>query len=526
MTIPRPLSVDMRALLLCFFAVLARLPVGRTKTLVEPSRCTENKDDGEICEEGAVSGVCFYKKCFIASPSGRKLIIKVRYPVHNPHFVASQANLTTLWLRGNGLGLTWNKGRRMKKSTETDTWELLLEFTVHSALLSTQTSKDPLGRFEFRVYLEDRVNMLGANFVLPLPPSTNTLERNNDVPSISFYPWFYSKTGTLIENRRIYSPALKQTRNITVYKPASFSENTYKKYETLFVNDGQRLKYVVAQVDNLAVTRALLKEVLLVGVVNDYVERTHLLAPSNGSNAVCKGGSNWNMCNNCLLCTTGSRCSYQKLIDDYRRCYRWVPIPSVRGQRYLDFIQNTLIPDSQNSYRATPGAANVGIMGFSFGGLVACHAMWTRPQTFGSAACMSPSLWWPFPENATFPGDAGYEFLTSTLREHRGVRPRQKVYIDVGSDEGYIMVAPARNASRMLANSSYFKLNENLWFYEWNEQDHNYKRVLERVWAPLLALYGAEGSPNAESNVPNMASSQTQHLVCILGVFLVFLGNR
>lgn len=518
-----------RFLLLFFFALLARLPAGQSKTLVEPSRCTESKNDGGVCEKEGMSGVCFGEECFIASPSERKFIVKVRYPANNPHFIASQPNPTTLWLRGNGLGLTWNKGKQMKKSTETDTWEHLLEFTIHSALWSTHTTnKDPLGRFEFRVYLEDRVDMLGANFILPLPPSTNTVDTSDDVPSIWFYPWFYSKTGTLIENRRIYSPDLKQTRNITVYKPASFTENTYKKYETLFVNDGQRLKFMVTQVDNLAVTQSLLKEVLLIGVVNDFVERTHLLAPSNGSDVMCKVGNHSNMCNDCLLCISAdSRCSYQKLIADYRRCYRWVPIPSIQGQRYLDFIQNTLIPDSQSTYRASPGAANVGIMGFSFGGLVACHAIWTRPQTFGSAACMSPSLWWPFPENATFPGDAQYEFVTSTLREHRGVRPRQKVYIDVGSNEGYIMVAPARNASRILANTSYFEMNENLWFYEWDEQDHNYKRVLERVWAPLLALYGAEASPNPNA-VTNMASPQTQrhvYIFFILGIFLVFLGN-
>lgn len=509
----------MKILLMSLFAgfLVNLLPAGQSKT-VAPAQCTFSKNDGEGCEMQGKSGVCFSGECFIVSPSKRKLVVKVRYPLENAHFLASKSrsdSTPTMWLRGNGLGLTWSEGKQMKVSVaEKDTWEVSLEFTVDAT--GSSSSLETNGRFEFRVYLDDEMNMLGPNFVLPLPPSSD----RNEVSDWVGYPWFYSKTGTT-KKRRIYSPDLKQNRSITVHTPASFSENKYKKYETLFVNDGQRLKHLTSQVDHLSASKALLNEVLLIGVDNDFNERTRLMAPSNGTDVECRHGNQSNLCNNCLYCTSDNNCSYQQLVNDYT-CYKWVPIPDVQGQRYLDFIQNTLIAESKTSYRALAGSASVGIMGFSFGGLAACHAMWTRPQTFGSAACLSPSLWWPFPENGTFPYDAQFEFVTSTLGKHRGVRPRQKVYIDVGSEEGYIMLSPALNATRILANSSYFEMNKNLWFYVWNKQKHSYKRVLERVWAPLIALYGAQGSPRG---MPN--SSQTQHhpahTFFVLVVFLAIL---
>lgn len=474
-----------------FVTCVLYTPLAQCKTLHPPCK---GKTPGVVCERDGFSGLCYSNECVF--PSKTPVVVKLRYQQNNSHLLKYVS--PSMWLRGNGLGLSWDKGKQMRKSSEKDTWELLINFTIPIARSSFDTKKKLPGKFEFRAYLDDTKDMLGANFILPLALSTDTKHLSRDIPVAWFYPWFFRQTGT-VRRRTIYSPELGEYRNITVYMPPSFSENIHKRYETMFVNDGQRLEQMIPQTDALIVKKALLKEVILVGIFNAWSKRTALLAPSNGTNVQCKYEEN--DCKDMLLrCSIDNPCSYQENIQIYRKCCYWVPIPKVYGQIYLDFIQNTLIPETKKSYRSLAGAENFGIRGFSFGGLVACHAMWTRPHTFGSAACLSPSLWWPFPVNGTFPDDAGYEFVTSTLLSHRDARPKQKLYIDVGSEEGGIMIDPARNTTRILAKTSYFELNKNLWFYIWDNQYHYYQRNMQRFWASMMALYGAEGSPSSISN--------------------------
>ena len=383
----------------------------------------------------------------------------------------------------------------MNKSKEQDTWEFQLQFTIPGHELPS--GKKPPARFEFRVYLNDSRDMLGPNFVVNLPLSTN-VGNSSKIPETWEFPWFFSKKARIVR-RSVYSTEFGEKRRVYLILPPSFNENTYKRYETLIVNDGFRviMDMIFPQLTIFMVERALIREILVVGIYNNNEPSTRrrLLAVSNGAVTHClNGDDDPYYCNGCVRCYNTSRCSYEAMEDDYQRCYKWVQIQKPQGQVYLDFIQDTLLPESQSKYRALSGAKNVGILGYSLGGLMACHAIWTRPETFGSAACMSSSFWWPFPENATFPDDAGYEFTTKTLMEHRGARPRQKVYIDIGGEEGDIMVSPARNASRILANTPYFELNKNLWFYVWEGEYHTFIAGMQRLWVPLIALYGTEGA--------------------------------
>lgn len=482
--------------------------------------CETTGSQGLLCSKDGNPGFCFENKCFLAfNPTAQPFSIKIRYPERNEYAKTASVDSTKMSVRGSGLGLSWDKGKMMHKIQE-DTWELQLAFAIPS-ILDLPSGKKPSARFEFRVYLDDSRNMLGPNFILNLPMSTNA-KNTSKIPEFWKFPWFFNEKGT-IKKRTIYSPQLREDRSFTVSLPPSFQENTYKKYETLFVNDGQRLNLMLPQLNILMVKRALIKEVLVIGVVNAYANRTRLLAVSNGSDVHCLNGTMRNRCNGCLSCRS-SFCSYEQLVDDYRRCYWWRRMPQVNGQLYLDFIQDTLIPECQSKYRALAGPQNYGIMGYSLGGLMSCHAIWTRPQTFGSAACMSASLWWPFPENATFPDDAGYEFTRSTLTKHRGVRPRQKIYIDVGGNEGYVMISPARNASKILASTPYFELNKNLWFYIWDKEYHMFMQAVQRMWIPLIAFYGTEGSAQIEiKKMTGKAAKKKVSLMIVLSMFVLAL---
>jgi pullulanase len=61
------------------------------------------------------------------------------------------------------------------------------------------------------------------------------------------------------------------------------------------------------------------------------------------------------------------------------------------------------------------------LAGSSFGGLMALHAAWSRPDVFGRAAALSPSLGW-----------AGQAPLAMVAAQPR---PSVRLYVDMGSRE-------------------------------------------------------------------------------------------
>lgn len=63
------------------------------------------------------------------------------------------------------------------------------------------------------------------------------------------------------------------------------------------------------------------------------------------------------------------------------------------GDRYLDFVCDTLKPFVDEHLRTLPDRAHTGIIGSSMGALMSLYAALERPDTFGMAGVFSPSLW-------------------------------------------------------------------------------------------------------------------------------------
>jgi uncharacterized protein len=61
------------------------------------------------------------------------------------------------------------------------------------------------------------------------------------------------------------------------------------------------------------------------------------------------------------------------------------------GDRFLDFIQNELMPEIEKRYRTAPYRI---FAGHSLGGLMAIHILTSRPDMFQAYIAVSPSLWW------------------------------------------------------------------------------------------------------------------------------------
>ena len=61
------------------------------------------------------------------------------------------------------------------------------------------------------------------------------------------------------------------------------------------------------------------------------------------------------------------------------------------ADRFLQFLEDELIPHVESTYRTSPFRV---LVGHSFGGLFVVHTLNQRPELFQALLAISPSLWW------------------------------------------------------------------------------------------------------------------------------------
>ena len=93
------------------------------------------------------------------------------------------------------------------------------------------------------------------------------------------------------------------------------------------------------------------------------------------------------------------------------------------GARYVAFLAQTLKPLIDARYRTLPRRDTTGLCGSSMGGLISLFGALSRPDVFGFAGVLSPSLWWA--DEAVFP-----------WAEQLPAGTRVRVYLDTGDREG------------------------------------------------------------------------------------------
>jgi uncharacterized protein len=155
------------------------------------------------------------------------------------------------------------------------------------------------------------------------------------------------------ERVTLMSKVLGEERTLAVVTPASYAGG-HGRYPVLYLTDGDaQVGHTRATVEFLA-QNELMPEMILVGILN--TARTRDLTPTRGT------------------------------AEEAARS------PSAGGgERFLDFIEKELIPFIDARYRTRPMRV---LAGHSFGGLIAIHALLTRPDLFQAVIAASPSLFW------------------------------------------------------------------------------------------------------------------------------------
>ena len=166
-----------------------------------------------------------------------------------------------MYLRGDSFDLNWNSGKEMSIMSE-NTWYIKLTGSMDDGAMAS-----------FKTLVNDKTWMIGCNAMFNFTSSTQ-----NNV-SIDIYPWFYTSTGRYKVIPNIYSSQLKNFRDLIVYTPPSYYENTLKQYANVLVmHDGENLfnastsfegvAWDVQDTINEQVVEGNMEEVFVIGIYN------------------------------------------------------------------------------------------------------------------------------------------------------------------------------------------------------------------------------------------------------------------
>jgi predicted alpha/beta superfamily hydrolase len=117
--------------------------------------------------------------------------------------------------------------------------------------------------------------------------------------------------------------------------------------------------------------------------------------------------------------------------------------PTAGGaDRMLAFLADELLPEVERTYGASPFRV---LIGHSFGGLFAAHAVVTRPSLFQGYIAVSPSLWW----------DGGRYADSLAVRAGRKSGPSPWFYATMGGQEPEVQLVPFGQAARATSRADW-----------------------------------------------------------------------
>jgi predicted alpha/beta superfamily hydrolase len=229
------------------------------------------------------------------------------------------------------------------------------------------------------------------------------------------------------------SKILGNERQVTVYLPPGYDErDNTRRYPVLYMQDGQNLfdaqrafvpgqHWRMQEAADAAIGERTASPLIIVGVDNAATARIDEYTPTPDPKH--KGGGR---------------------ADDYGR-----------------MLIEELKPMIDERFRTLPDVRNTAVGGSSLGGLLALHLALQRPDVFGGAAVMSPSVWW---------NDR------VVLNEVDRAVERPKLWLDIGGREGAQALEDARLLRDRLTAKGWS--GDRLRYYEDRRGDHS-----ERAWA-------------------------------------------
>ncbi|HEX2664706.1 MAG TPA: alpha/beta hydrolase-fold protein [Candidatus Acidoferrum sp.] len=257
-------------------------------------------------------------------------------------------------------------------------------------------------------------------------------------------------SGNLRTHERFRSRFLHNQRDLIVYTPPGYQEQTATRFPVLYLHDGQNL-----------------------------FDGTTSFIP----------GQDWHVAQTADACINGRVVAPLIIVGMYNtkarvREYTPTKVPKLgggRADRYARFLVEEVKPFVEREYRVLPGFRHTGIGGSSLGGLVSLYLGLKHSSIFGKIAALSPSVWW----NQLFI----HRFVGAM---NLALRPC--IWLDIGTREGARMVEDVERFRDILLQKGW-RLEQDLHYERVEGAEHNEAAWAQRVRPFLQFLYPA--SPGA-----------------------------
>jgi predicted alpha/beta superfamily hydrolase len=254
-------------------------------------------------------------------------------------------------------------------------------------------------------------------------------------------------TGSFKTHSQLPSRFLKRNRDVLVYLPPNYAQDTNRRYPVLYMHDGNNLfdrqtsfggsEWQVDENLERLIRSKSIEPVIVVGIYNTADRLDEYTWESANLDGEMHGG---------------------------------------QGANYARFLVEELKPLIDKTYRTRPEREFTGTMGSSLGGLISFYLGLHYPQVFSKIGMMSPSIWWK--ERAL-------------LKEVPKLSKDLKIWLDMGTEEGQepaIMLQDAKDLAKALEIQG-FEHFRNLAFHIAPGAGHNEPAWAQRIEHPLRFFY-------------------------------------
>ncbi|HLZ90588.1 MAG TPA: alpha/beta hydrolase-fold protein [Candidatus Acidoferrum sp.] len=254
----------------------------------------------------------------------------------------------------------------------------------------------------------------------------------------------------LHRHEQFRSRILRNQRDLIVYLPPSYDEQSHRRFPVLYLHDGQNLFdgatsfvpgmdwHVGHTADDFILTGAV-QPIIIVGIYNVGKVRIHEYTPTKAPRL---GGG--------------------------------------RADRYAKFLMQEVMPFIQHEYRALDDYRVTGMGGSSLGGLLSLYLGLKHPQVFGRIAALSPSVWWN-------------QRVIHRFAAAAPVEPRPRIWLDIGTKEGPRIVQEVEQFRDILQQKGW-RVGRDLYYQRVEGAEHNEAAWARRVGPFLQFLYPATES--------------------------------
>jgi len=240
---------------------------------------------------------------------------------------------------------------------------------------------------------------------------------------------------------RFSSSLLEEKHDFIVYVPQAFNDDPNRFFPVLYLHDGQNLfdpetsfikgnYWRVGETADAMIASGEVEPLVIVGIYNAGAQRINEYTPLEDRRL---GGGN--------------------------------------ADAYGQMLVEELRPFVAHHYRTLAGPENCGMGGSSLGGLVTLYLGLRYPEVFGKLAVLSPSVWWRDRVILTY---------VERIRQKTG----QRIWLDIGTNEGRRALSDARALKRLLVKKGW-RQGRDLEFGEIEGAQHSEYAWAERV-APML----------------------------------------